>query len=100
MVDVSTTYSILKEEIEMKKFGVEEVEYSMEDVEQALRMLDDEDLNKVAEFEYFTEVADMALDILIERHDEYIGEFNEGMKGLYTDMVKVAQEKRLERFTL
>ena len=76
----------------MKKINVGEVEYSMEEVEQVLRMLDDEDLNKVAEFEHLTEVANMALDIQEERYDEYIGEFNESMKGLYTDMVKTAQE--------
>ena len=76
----------------MKKFNVGEVEYSMEEVEQVLRMLDDEDLNKVAEFEHLTEVANMALDIQEERYDEYIGEFNESMKGLYADMVKTAQE--------
>ena len=76
----------------MKKFNVGEVEYSMEEVEQVLRMLGDEDLNKVAEFEHLTEVANMALDIQAERYDEYIGEFNESMKGLYADMVKTAQE--------
>lgn len=74
------------------KIIVGEIEYTMEEVEKVLRTLDDEDLNKVADFEHFTEVADMALDILVERHDEYIGEFNESMKGLYTDMVQTAQE--------
>ena len=76
----------------MKTINIEGTVYSMKEVEQALRMLDDENLNKVAEFEYLTEVADIASDILIERHDEYIGEFNESMKGLYADMVKTAQE--------
>lgn len=76
----------------MTKLNVGEIEYSMEEVEQVLRMLDDEDLNKVAEFEHLTEVANMALDIQEERYDEYIGEFNESMKGLYADMVKTAQE--------
>lgn len=76
----------------MKTINVKGVEYSMEEVEQVLRMLDDEDLNKVAEFEHLTEVANMALDIQEERYDEYIGEFNESMKGLYADMVKTAQE--------
>lgn len=80
----------------MKKFNVGEVEYSMEEVEQVLRMLDDEDLNKVAEFEHLTEIANMALDIKEERYDEYIGEFNESMKGLYADMVKTAQESDWE----
>ena len=76
----------------MKTINIEGTVYSMKEVEQVLRMLDDENLNKVAEFEYLTEVADMASDILVERHDEYIGEFNESMKGLYADMVKTAQE--------
>ena len=76
----------------MKTINIEGTVYSMKEVEQALRMLDDENLNKVAEFEYLTEVADIASDILAERYDEYIGEFNESMKGLYADMVKTAQE--------
>ncbi len=76
----------------MKTINIEGTVYSMKEIEQVLRMLDDENLNKVAEFEYLTEVADIASDILIERHDEYIGEFNESMKGLYADMVKTAQE--------
>ena len=80
----------------MMKINVGEVEYTMEEVEQVLRTLDDENLNKVAEFEHLTEVADIASDILIERHDEYIGEFNESMKGLYADMVKTAQESDWE----
>ena len=80
----------------MKTINIKGTVYSMEEVEQVLRTLDNEDLNKVAEFEYFTEVADMALEILIERHDEYIGEFNESMKGLYADMVKTAQESDWE----
>ena len=74
------------------KIKVGEIEYTMEEVEQVLRTLDDKDLDKVAEFEHFTEVADMASDILVERHDEYIGEFNESMKGLYATMVQTAQE--------
>ena len=80
----------------MKTINIEGTVYSMKEVEQVLRMLDDENLNKVAEFEYLTEVADIASDILIERHDEYIGEFNESMKGLYADMVKTAQESDWE----
>lgn len=80
----------------MKKINLRGIEYTMEEVEQVLRTLNDEDLDKLSEFEYFTEVSDMALDILIERHDEYIGEFNESMKGLYADMVKTAQESEWE----
>ena len=80
----------------MKTINIEGTVYSMKEVEQVLRMLDDENLNKVAEFEYLTEVADIASDILIERYDEYIGEFNESMKGLYADMVKTAQESDWE----
>ena len=80
----------------MKTINIEGTVYSMKEVEQVLRMLDDENLNKVAEFEYLTEVADIASDILIERYDEYIGEFNKSMKGLYADMVKTAQESDWE----
>lgn len=76
----------------MKTINIRGIEYTMEEVEQVLRTLTDEDLDTVAGFEYFTEVADMASDILVERHDDYIGEFNESMKGLYADMVKTAQE--------
>lgn len=76
----------------MKILNIRGIEYTMEEVEQVLRTLDDEDLNKVAELIYFTEVADMAMGIMVERHDEYIDELNKSMKGLYADMVKTAQE--------
>ena len=69
----------------MKILNIRGIEYTMEEVEQVLRTLTDEDLGKVAGFVYLTEMADMALDILVERH-------NESMKGLYADMVKTAQE--------
>ena len=69
----------------MKILNIRGIEYTMEEVERVLRTLDDKDLSKVADFEHLTEMADMALDILVERH-------NESMKGLYADMVKTAQE--------
>lgn len=80
----------------MKTINIRGIEYTMEEVEQVLRTLADEDLDKVADFKHFTEVADMASDILVERHDEYIGEFNESMKALHADMVKTAQESDWE----